>query len=98
MTNRTSERSGAFGLRGEKRSAIWRTMLFRYPGYGNSIPCVRTVATSAPRPPVGPPPAAGAVVGFAGCAVGGTGVALVGAGRADAGATLAGAVGEGGAV
>ena len=38
--------------------AICRTTFCRYTGYGNSIPSVRTFATSAPRPPTGPPPAA----------------------------------------
>src|SRR6266496_411670 len=37
-------------------------MLLRYPGKGNSIPSLRTVATSVPFPPVGPPPAFGASV------------------------------------
>src|SRR5436190_22030297 len=37
-------------------------MLLRYPGNGNSIPSLRTVATSVPLPPVGPPPAFGASV------------------------------------
>src|SRR2546429_5194024 len=37
-------------------------MLLRYPGKGNSIPSLRTVATSVPLPPVGPPPAFGASV------------------------------------
>src|SRR2546423_3770917 len=32
-------------------------MLLRYPGNGNSIPSARTVATSVPLSPVGPPPA-----------------------------------------
>src|SRR6266550_9340443 len=41
-------------------------MLLRYPGNGNSIPSVRTFATSVPLPPVGPPPALGASV-FACC-------------------------------
>jgi len=39
-------------------------MLLRYPGNGNSIPSLRTVATSVPLPPVGPPPAFGALLGF----------------------------------
>src|SRR5438128_11008015 len=34
-------------------------MLFRYPGKGKSIPSVRTVATSVPLSPTGPPPARG---------------------------------------
>src|ERR1051325_10711332 len=37
-------------------------MLLRYPGNGNSIPSARTVATSVPLSPVGPPPALAAVV------------------------------------
>src|ERR1700730_12689864 len=37
-------------------------MLLRYTGNGNSIPSLRTVATSVPFPPVGPPPAFGASV------------------------------------
>src|SRR2546423_5000511 len=37
-------------------------MLLRYPGNGNSIPSLRTVATSVPVPPTGPPPAFGASV------------------------------------
>src|SRR5207247_9410665 len=37
-------------------------MLLRYPGKGNSIPSLRTVATSVPFPPVGPPPLFGASV------------------------------------
>src|SRR5690242_19328145 len=41
-------------------------MLLRYPGNGNSIPSVRTFATSVPLPPVGPPPAFGASL-FAVC-------------------------------
>src|SRR5918911_4090818 len=66
------------------RLAIWRTMLSRYPGNGNSIPSVRTVATSVPRPPAGPPPAAGAFVSASardGVAGSGVGVACAGARR-----------------
>src|SRR6185503_15727779 len=58
MRKETSARN-ALRVDGEKRSAIWRTMFSRYPGYGNSIPPVLTVATSVPRPPVSPPPAVG---------------------------------------
>src|SRR6476646_4184679 len=64
MRNRTSALSRAEACRGLKLRAICRTMLLRYPGNGNSIPSLRTVATSVPLPPVGPPPAFGAS-GFA---------------------------------
>src|SRR3954463_8470103 len=60
MRNRTSALRRADAFLGLKLSAICRTMLFRYPGNGNSIPSLRTVATSVPFPPVGPPPAFGA--------------------------------------
>src|SRR3981081_828516 len=43
-------------------------MLLRYPGKANSIPSVRTVATSVPFPPTGPPPALGASVFGSGAA------------------------------
>src|SRR5919202_220311 len=60
-------------------------MFCRYPGNGNSIPSVRTVATSAPRPPTGPPPAVGTFVSGSGRAVvfagSGVGVAWVGVRR-----------------
>src|SRR6476620_1227305 len=62
MRNRTSALSRAEAFRGLKLRAICRTMLLRYPGNGNSIPSLRTVATSVPLPPVGPPPALGASV------------------------------------
>src|SRR3982751_2111495 len=66
MRNRTSALRRAEAFRGLKLSAICRTMLLRYPGNGNSIPSLRTVATSVPFPPTGPPPAFGAsVFGFA---------------------------------
>src|SRR5215218_9086120 len=108
MTNESCAVSGRFGLSGLKLRAISRTILLRYPGYGNSIPCVRTETTSVPRPPVGPPPAfgdvsarglfaAGSVLGvaFTGCLRGG-GVffAVGGAGMASAAST--GRVGAGG--
>src|SRR5690242_15336487 len=53
--------------------AICRTMFSRYPGYGKSIPLVFTVTTSAPRPPVSPPPATVGVLvsGFASVGVDG---------------------------
>src|SRR5215210_2549372 len=73
MRNRTSALSFA-SVRGLKLSAICRTMLLRYPGNGNSIPSLRTVATSVPFPPSGPPPAFGASVSLCG-----TGFASVGA-------------------
>ena len=60
ITNLTSARRPELASAGLKRSAIWRTMLFRYPGNGKSIPSVWTVATSVPLPPIGPPPARGA--------------------------------------
>src|SRR6202171_2403933 len=41
----------AVAFLGLKLSAICRTMLLRYPGNGNSIPSLRTVATSVPFPP-----------------------------------------------
>src|SRR5688500_6020628 len=43
-------------------------MLLRYPGNGNSIPSLRTVATSVPLSPTGPPPALGASVFACGAA------------------------------
>src|SRR5215208_8012152 len=57
----TSARNALLGG-GRNWSAICRTTFCRYTGYGNSIPSVRALATSAPRPPVGPPPATGPVV------------------------------------
>src|SRR3954471_5108060 len=66
IRNLTSALRRAAGFLGLKLSAICRTMLLRYPGNGNSIPSLRTVATSVPLPPTGPPPAFGAsVFGFA---------------------------------
>src|SRR4051812_22929912 len=62
MRNRTSALRRADAFLGLKLSAICRTMLLRYPGNGKSIPSLRTVATSVPLPPVGPPPAFGAAV------------------------------------
>src|SRR5439155_6591011 len=62
MRKVTSARNFAAGLRGLKLTAICRTMLLRYPGNGNSIPSLRTLATSVPFPPVGPPPALGALL------------------------------------
>ena len=62
MRNLTTALRRAEGFLGLKLSAICRTMLLRYPGNGNSIPSARTVATSVPFPPVGPPPALGAAV------------------------------------
>src|ERR1700704_289964 len=62
IRNRISALRRAFAFLGLKLSAICRTMLLRYPGKANSIPSVRTVATSVPLPPVGPPPALGASV------------------------------------
>src|SRR6202049_4817280 len=67
IRNLTSALRRAAVFRGLKLIAIWRTMLLRYPGNGNSIPSLRTVATSVPFPPVGPPPAFGASV--FGCAL-----------------------------
>src|SRR5690349_18173539 len=62
IKNLTSAFKRAAGFLGLKLSAICRTMLLRYPGNGNSIPSARTVATSVPLSPVGPPPAFGASV------------------------------------
>src|SRR5689334_23700280 len=62
IKNLTSALKRAAEFLGLKLSAIWRTMLLRYPGNGNSIPSARTVATSVPFPPTGPPPALGASV------------------------------------
>src|SRR5690606_13772929 len=56
------------GFRGLKLSATCWTMLRKYPGKGNSIPSVRTVATSVPAPPVSPPPAVGAFEASTRCA------------------------------
>src|SRR3954470_18475251 len=64
IRNLTSALRRAAGFLGLKLSAICRTMLLRYPGNGNSIPSLRTVATSVPFPPMGPPPAFGASVVF----------------------------------
>src|SRR5919202_1516693 len=87
MRNTTSARREPHAGSGLNRTAICRTMFCRYPGNGNSIPSVRTVATSAPRPPAGPPPAVGAfasgsgrAAAFAGSDVG---VACVGARRGE---------------
>src|ERR1700694_5074335 len=62
IRNLISALQRAFAFLGLKLSAICRTMLLRYPGKANSIPSVRTVATSVPFPPTGPPPALGASV------------------------------------
>src|SRR5437868_3136748 len=51
---------------GENRSATCRTMFCRYPGNGKSSPATCTLATSAPLPPSGPPPARGPGVAFEG--------------------------------
>src|SRR5665213_1099506 len=87
MRKDTVALKGELGFLTRKFRAIWRTMLLRYPGKGKSIPAVCTVATSVPRPPVGPPPAFGAAVGFAALGLPSTGVArFVGAGAAFVGA------------
>src|SRR3990170_6602332 len=69
-------------------------MLFRYPGNGNSIPSLRTVATSVPLSPTGPPPAFGASVSGCASAFGSVGeTALVfglGAGFASVGVARTG--------
>src|SRR5690242_4270620 len=100
IKNLTSALNRAAEFLGLKLSAICRTMLLRYPGNGNSIPSARTVATSVPFPPTGPPPALGAsvlgcVVAFASLGVvafgfaAGAAFVCVGVGRAFAGAIFA---------
>src|SRR5512147_194407 len=80
-------------------------MFSRYPGKGKSTPSVRTVATSVPRSPVGPPPArgGGSLVFGAGFARGGVGARVgggdggSGAGAGFGGVTMPAARGPGGA-
>src|SRR5262249_25109119 len=67
MTNRISVMKRALLLPNARMTC--RAMLFVYSGYGNSIPGVSIVATSAPFPPSGPPPAAGWAGVFFDCAV-----------------------------
>src|SRR6185312_5615074 len=105
MRNDIVALNGEFGFLTRKFSAICRTMLLRYPGNGKSIPAVCTVATSVPRPPVGPPPAFGALVAgaafFGGASTGvarvvGAGGALLGAGGTEDGVSrIFGGVGAG---
>src|SRR3954469_22734851 len=77
-------------------------MLSLYAGYGKSIPVETTLATSAPRPPVGPPPAVGAgsavlVTGGVGVGVDFTGACFVGFTGVFTGAGVFFATGFGGA-
>src|SRR3954464_3378052 len=97
MRNRTSALRRAEAFRGLKLSAICRTMLLRYPGNGNSIPSLRTVATSVPLPPVGPPPAFGASVFGCGLTLASLGALTLGDGATfpSAGVTRAGVLGAG---
>src|SRR3954471_8270036 len=73
---------------GLKFSAICRTIFARYTGYGKAIPSALTFATSAPRPPSGPPPATGGFVTGAALAAFGVAVFAVRAGAAFAGAVM----------
>src|SRR3954470_13950074 len=97
MRNRTSALRRADAFLGLKLSAICRTMLLRYPGNGNSIPSLRTVATSVPLPPVGPPPAFGASVFGLGATLASFGALALGVGATfpSAGVTRAGVLGAG---
>src|SRR3954471_21361799 len=97
MRNRTSALRRAEAFRGLKLSAICRTMLLRYPGNGNSIPSLLTVATSVPLPPVGPPPALGASVFGCGLTLASFGALTFGDGATfpSAGVTRAGVLGAG---
>src|SRR5215469_864570 len=80
MVNRTVASNWLFDV--PKLRIKVRTMFSVYHGYGKSMPGVLMFATSAPFPPVGPPPATGCgVVGFgASSLVGGAGVTCFGAG------------------
>src|SRR5712671_8032531 len=74
-------------------------MLLRYPGNGNSIPSLRTVATSVPLSPTGPPPAFGASVFGCGVTFASAGPAFAtGLALASDGVTRAGVFGAGLAV
>src|SRR5215204_6666167 len=99
MRKVTSARRALLGG-GRNWRAICRTTFWRYTGYGNSIPSVRTLATSAPRPPAGPPPAVGVdgvgfAAGVAAFATAGFGVAAPASGVATLGALIGGVLAGG---